>query len=276
MADDGAVTLACRPLDAADGRALAAYLALGMPFDAYLADAFGAGGSTGFLGAFDGERLAGALLQRKGTICAAALTPPAAAASLAAALPAREPWTSVVGPEPPCGAIVEALSGVEPLRVNRVQAFMSAARGDPLHEGGSGIRRATSRDLDALVPIVARYRVEDGLSRAGEDHTAWIRSHAQERVNQGQMFVVEERGRIVFTGAFNFAGRHGAGLGGIYTVPEMRGRGIATRATADLCRIAFEQGPVATLHVDPRNARAIRAYENAGLRLRGEFRLTFR
>jgi predicted GNAT family acetyltransferase len=59
-------------------------------------------------------------------------------------------------------------------------------------------------------------------------------------------------------------------------VPEVRRRGIASRATADLCRIALERGPVATLHVDSRNAAAIRAYEKAGLRPAGEYRLTFR
>ena len=59
-------------------------------------------------------------------------------------------------------------------------------------------------------------------------------------------------------------------------MPDARGRGIAGRATADLCRIALETGPVATLHVDPRNAAAIRAYERAGLRRSGEYRLTFR
>jgi GNAT superfamily N-acetyltransferase len=259
-----------------DAAPLSAFLDGGMPADAFLLDALRADGVSGFFGAWEGERLAGVAFLRRGAISAAAMTPQSAAYALAATLSARGPWSSVVGPETPCRAIVESMRTSTPFRVDRVQAFMSVARGDVLGPGGAGMRCASVADLDAVVPLVARYRVEDGLSNAGEDHSAWIRSHTQERIHAGHLFVVEERGRIVFTGAFNFAGRAGAGLGGIYTVPDARGRGIAGRATADLCRIALETGPVATLHVDPRNAAAIRAYERAGLRRSGEYRLTFR
>jgi predicted GNAT family acetyltransferase len=163
-----------------------------------------------------------------------------------------------------------------PFRVDRLQAFMSVVRGEPLGPGEPLLRRARYEDVNELVPLVARYRVEDGLSSADEDHTVWIRAHTIERIGAGHLYVLEVAGRIVFTGAFNFAGRHGAGLGGIYTLPEARGRGIAARATSELCRIALRLGPAATLHVDPRNAPAIRAYEKAGLRRTGDFRLTFR
>jgi GNAT superfamily N-acetyltransferase len=247
-----------------------------MPADAYLLDALRADGVAGFFGAWDDVRLAGVAFLRRGAISAASRSATPAAYALSATLAARGPWSSVVGPEIPCRAIVESLRTTTPFCVDRVQAFMAVARGDVLGPGVEGMRCAVVADVDAVVPLVARYRVEDGLSNAGDDHTAWIRTHALERIHAGHLFVVEERGRIVFTGAFNFAGRAGAGLGGIYTVPDARGRGIAGRATADLCRIALETGPVATLHVDPRNAAAIRAYERAGLRRVGEYRLTFR
>jgi RimJ/RimL family protein N-acetyltransferase len=266
----------CRPLTDADTDALTRFLTGGLPADAYLLDALATNGTAGFFGATDGTRLEGVAYLRRGAISAGATTPRLAAYSLAAALSARGPWSSIVGPEEPCGAIAEALKTSEPFRVDRVQTFMSMARGDRAGPGGSGLRAATTDDLDALVPLVARYRVEDGLSAAADDHTAWIRAHTLERITAGHLFVVEDGGRIVFTGAFNFAGTSGAGLGGIYTVPDARGRGIATRATSDMTRIALELGPVVTLHVAPRNAAAIRAYEKAGLTRRGEFRLTFR
>jgi predicted GNAT family acetyltransferase len=209
-------------------------------------------------------------------VSAAARTTRGAALALAATIGTREPWTSVVGPEEPCREIVASFRGRERFRVDRVQQFMAISRDDAAGPGGSGVRRAAAGDIDALVPLIARYRVEDGLSQSGDDHSAWIRAHTMERIQCGNLFLVEEAGRVVFTGAFNFAGRHGAGLGGIYTVTDARGRGIASRATADLCRLALAAGPVATLHVDPRNAAAIRAYEKAGMRRAGEFRLTIR
>jgi RimJ/RimL family protein N-acetyltransferase len=270
------VRFTCRPLVETDAAALADLLDRGGPADAYLHDALENGGVAGFCGAWDGARLEGAAFLRRGAISAAATTPRLAAFALATALSARGPWTSVVGPETPCGAIVDSFRTTEPFRVDRVQTYMVVARGEPLGPGGAGLRPATPADLDAVVPLVAAYRVEDGLSNPGDDHAVWIRSHATERIRAGHLFVAEEAGRLVFTGAFNFAGRWGAGLGGIYTVPDRRGRGIAGRATADLCRRALELGPCATLHVDPRNAAAIHAYERAGLRRAGEFRLTFR
>jgi predicted GNAT family acetyltransferase len=87
---------------------------------------------------------------------------------------------------------------------------------------------------------------------------------------------VKDGARIIFTGAFNFVGPFGSGIGGIYTVPDARGKGLAQRATAELARIALADGPVVTLHVDPANAPAIRAYQKAGFRAVGKFRLTFR
>ena len=265
-----------RPLGEEDRDTLAAFLTRGMPADAYLLDALEAGGLAGFYGAWSGKTLDGVAFQRRGAISASARTTPDAARSLAVALSARDPWTSIVGPEEPCSLIVDAYRESQPFRVDRVQTFMSVARGDPLGPGGSGVRRATPADLDTLVPMIAAYRVEDGLSRRGDDHTAWIRTHARERIESGNLLVLEADGRLVFTGAFNFSGRFGSGLGGIYTEPSARGRGLASRAVADMCRMALATGPVATLHVAQGNAPAIRAYEKAGFRTVGRYRLTFR
>lgn len=255
---------------------MAAFLRAGMPADAFLLDAL-EGGPSGFHAAWEGDRLAGAVFQRRGAVSAASRSTRHAAEALARGVAEREAWTSVVGPEEPCRVIVDTLRETRPFRVDRVQTFMAAARGDRLAPGDPRLRAATAADLESIVPLVTRYRIEDGLSRPDDDHGAWIRAHTQERIQMGQLFLVRDDGdRPVFTGAFNFSGRWGAGLGGIYTVPEARGRGIATRAVAAMCRIALERGPSVSLHVEPRNAAAIRAYEKAGLRRAGEFRLTFR
>lgn len=264
------------PLRSSDREPLESLLARGGPADAFLRDALVAHGMGEFVGAFEGGALVGASWFRRGAICAASQTPRRAARPLAAAMASRAVWGSVVGPESPCGDIVAALRGSERFRVDRVQKFMFVEQGTPLGPGEPRLRRARPKDLDVLVPLVHRYRIEDGLARRTDPVTSWIRDHTAERISAGHVWVVEEEGSIVFTGAFNFLGPFGAGLGGIYTVPEARGRGIATRAVAAMCRIALERGPSVTLHVEPRNAAAIRAYENAGLRRAGEFRLTFR
>lgn len=253
-----------------------AFASAGGPADTYLLDALHRDGPEDFWGAIADGSLVGLALFRRGTVCGASATLRAAARPLATAMTSRSAWGSVVGPDPPAADLVEALRGREPFRVDRRQAFFFVRKGEPLGPGDPRLREATPDDLERLVPLVQRYRVEDGLSRTSDGITAWIREHTAERVEARHVFVLEEEGRIVFTGAFNFHGPCGTGLGGIYTVPDARGRGTAARATAQLCRLAFAESPVVTLHVNPANEPALRAYARAGLRRAGDFRLTFR
>jgi len=265
-----------RSLGEPDRASLAALLREGGPADAYLTHTLIESGPRGFHGCFEGERLFGALWNRQGALSAAACTPPESATVLAGRLRHRDRWSSVVGPEVPCTAIADALLEGGTPRVHRRQAFMVARRGDDLGPGEPRLEKAQRADVDALVPLVARYRVEDGLARPTDDHRGWIREHLAGRVRGGHLFLVRDGGQIVFTGSFTFLGAAGAGLGGIYTVPEARGRGLAGRATATLARQALEVGPCLTLHVAPDNEAAIRSYRRAGLCAAGSFRLTFR
>jgi len=58
---------------------------------------------------------------------------------------------------------------------------------------------------------------------------------------------------------------HVAALGNVATLPEARGRGLATAACADLCRLLLDDGiDVIALNVRADNLSAIRAYERLG------------
>jgi RimJ/RimL family protein N-acetyltransferase len=265
-----------RLLGPGDHRVLRDHLTRGMPFDAYLRDALARGGYRGFIGAFEGKLLVGVALIRQGAVSASASTTPDAAESLVEGVARRGPWGSVVGPESSCLPLAEGLLRGAEARVHRRQRFLSVEDVASLGPAADDLRPAVRRDLDRIVPLVARYRVEDGLARRADDNLAWMRAHAEERVRGRALHVLDVEGEIAFVGAFNFRGHYGAGLGGIYTVPEYRGRGLAARGTAALARLALADGPVCTLHVAEGNTSALRCYEKAGFRDRGEFRLTFR
>jgi len=256
--------------------AIDVFLRDGGAADAWLRHKHRERGERGFIGVFEDDRLVGLALLASGALSAASKTTDDAARALAPAVRARDPWHSVVGPERPCAILVQELAGRSALRVNRVQEFMSVASVANVTGGEVTLRPARARDLPRILPLAARYRVEDGLAREGEEVGDWLRSHLSGRIRKKAVYVLEESGRVVFMGAFNFRGTMGAGLGGIYTIPEFRGRGVASRATAELCRIGLAVGPVVTLHVDQRNAAAIRCYEKAGLTRHGQYRLTFR
>jgi RimJ/RimL family protein N-acetyltransferase len=258
------------------GAELEAFLRATPVRDSWLLHCLATHGTAGFFGLAANDRLVGAALRRQGAICAADATPLDAAPVLARALLRRGAWGSVVGPDPICHALVEELAGGGELRVDRAQVQMAVTDAAALCPGEPGLRPAVRDDLDALVSMIARYRVEDGLAPQDEDQRRWIRDHSRARIDENLLYVIESEGRLVFTGAFNFLGPCGGGLGGIYTEPPWRGQGIARRATASLCRIALSRGPLATLHVRADNAPALRCYERAGLERVGPYRLTFR
>jgi predicted GNAT family acetyltransferase len=63
-------------------------------------------------------------------------------------------------------------------------------------------------------------------------------------------------------------------VGGVFTDPEYRGRGIATRAIGTWARLLFQQGAqFLALHVNARNRPAIGAYERVGFRAHSMLRL---
>lgn len=264
-----------RLLEPSDRDALGTFLRGRVPENVYPLHCLADGGVKGFAGAFDGERLVGAALQQRGMYGAAAQTRVEGVAGLVDAMRRVRPWSGVIGPDAPCSAIVRRLDPHRRARIDRLQRFMAVS--DPAALGPlEPVRPATERDEEALVHIVLSYRVEDRLADPGSDHRAWIRDHVSERTRARRMYVAERNGRIVFAGAFTFLGPEGAGLGGIYTLPDERGRGLGSRATASLCALGLEQGPWVTLHVAADNPAAIRCYRKAGMHDVDAFRLTFR
>jgi predicted GNAT family acetyltransferase len=58
----------------------------------------------------------------------------------------------------------------------------------------------------------------------------------------------------------------------VWTDPEARGRGYATRGMADLIRLLLESTPAVTLFVRTDNAPAIALYDKVGMRRVLEYR----
>ncbi len=270
------MTLRARACAAADRDVVEAFLAQGGSADAWLRHGVVVGGLAGFFGAFEERRPVALVLLRGGALSAARNSTPEGIRALTPVLRSRDPWYSIVGPEAPCSLLAAELAGRRPPRVDRLQVLMSVEDASQLGPDEPRLRSAVPADVDALAPLVARYRFEDGLSGESEDPAGWVRAHLRERVAQGCVYLYEEEGEPVFTGAFNFRGPAGSGLGGIFTAAHARGRGIAARCTARLCRLGLAEGPVVNLHVDERNAPARRCYRRAGLHDDGLFRLTFR
>jgi ribosomal protein S18 acetylase RimI-like enzyme len=137
---------------------------------------------------------------------------------------------------------------------------------EPPAAGGTGLRRATARDLELLVPAcAAAHREEIGIDpmRRDPDGFRW-RTRAQ--VEEGRSWIWLEDGVIRFKAEASAWTPAAVQLQQVWVDPESRNRGDAKRAMCDLCRLLLERVPSVCLFVRPENAPAIRVYEGIGMR----------
>lgn len=268
-----------RPLTQADVPALREHLLRGFPVDAFLLNALSESGAAGFGGAFggaEGTELRAVVYERNGAVSASSHSTTDGLVRLSPLLRSRGGWASIIGPERSCGALVSLLAGQTAPRVNRLQAFMACETPWEGDERADALRPAQPEEVHELVPLVAAYRREDGLTTGDRESLDWIARHVAERVRTGAIHVLRIDGRIAYTGSFNFRGPAAAGLGGIYTTPEFRGKGIGASCTARLTAHALRTTEIVTLHVAIDNPTAMRCYLRAGFRREDTFRLAFR
>lgn len=92
------------------------------------------------------------------------------------------------------------------------------------------------------------------------------------QIAEGNVWVAIENSRPVSLSAFNAALPDIVQLGGIYTPPELRGRGYAKAAVAASLLVAKERGVVRAV-LFTSNPSAARSYEAVGFRRLGDFGL---
>jgi RimJ/RimL family protein N-acetyltransferase len=147
---------------------------------------------------------------------------------------------------------------------------------DLAHRGQAICRRIAERDLARLLAWRFEYAVEAlGAARESvkaEEEAAFLRS----QLERGHGFVLEdaETGALLATAAFNAALPEIVQIGGVWTPPELRGRGYARAVVTGQLSIARADGVRdAVLFAD--NPAAIRIYQAIGFRRIGDFGMNF-
>ncbi len=187
--------------------------------------------------------------------------------------------SSVTGREADVVAF-EALTRLRPslavrymtMRVDAAGAARASAGAAP---EGVRVRRAGPSDLRALVPVQAAYEREEVLTsmhlfdpRASE--AGLVHSLASQRV-----WLAEVGGRPVAKAQTNARGIRLEQAGGIYVVPELRGRGLGRAVVAALLADIASAGKGATLFVKQGNAAARGLYRALGFEELGPFRIDY-
>jgi ribosomal protein S18 acetylase RimI-like enzyme len=136
---------------------------------------------------------------------------------------------------------------------------------EPPEPGGTGVRRATIRDLELLVPAcAAAHREEIGIDPLVRDPEGF-RWRTRAQIEEGRSWIWLEDGIIRFKAEASAWTPAAVQLQQVWVDPAARNRGDAKRALRDLFRLLLAQVPSVCLFVRPENAAAIKVYEGTGM-----------
>lgn len=136
---------------------------------------------------------------------------------------------------------------------------------EPPAAGDSGLRAATLDDLQVLVPAAAEaHELELGVDPLARDADAF-RWRTAAQIEDGRSWLWVEDDVVLFKAEASAWTPGAVQLAQVWTDPEARGRGYATRGLCDLCRLLLATTPVVTLFVRTENDAAIALYEKVGM-----------
>jgi uncharacterized protein len=164
-----------------------------------------------------------------------------------------------------------AKKGLPPAREDRPGQPVYAIT-EPPPPGESGLRAAREDDLEILVPAcAAAHELELGIDPLSRDADGF-RWRTSAQVEEGRSWLWVEDGVVLFKAEASAWTPRAVQLAQVWTDPEARGLGYATRGLADLFRLLLEWVPVVTLFVRTENDAAIGLYEKVGMRKVLEYR----
>ena len=140
---------------------------------------------------------------------------------------------------------------------------------------GLRFHRATPADVARLFELQRGYEIEEVLLRPARFNADNCRRHLRQALRKELVLYATRRGQPVAKAATNARGFAVDQIGGVYTLPELRSRGIGAAIMVELLRRVLGAGRSATLFVKPHNAAAIRLYQKLGFQMRGDYRIAY-
>ncbi|MEO6595674.1 MAG: GNAT family N-acetyltransferase [Planctomycetota bacterium] len=260
-----------RPLLGDDASALAAVVAAGA-HGVYVHNALAAGEGEGTVFEHAGSVSGLCWFGPRGNLVLIASEPAESAIETAmtdAVARARMPWRIAMGP----AAIVNALrerAAKNPLLLRDQVYYAGTAASAAKELALAEARLAQRADRDRLVQATLLLNASDLNIEPSRVDRRWLRDSIDQRIAEGATWVVGPVGSLQCKLDCGSDGPGGRMLEGVFTFPEMRGRGLAGALVASCLQSA--PGPVC-LHVGMHNAPARAAYERAGMAVVGRCRL---
>jgi hypothetical protein len=136
---------------------------------------------------------------------------------------------------------------------------------EPPPAGDTGLRAATTTDLELLVPAcAAAHEQELGVDPLSRDPDGF-RWRTRSQIEEGRSWLWLEGGAILFKAEASAWTPAAVQLQQVWVDPAVRRQGYGARGLRDLCRLLLEHVPVVCLFVRSENGAAIRLYEAIGM-----------
>jgi uncharacterized protein len=183
-----------------------------------------------------------------------------------AGITARSRARMVIGEEESVGELWAAASGHMPAPREDRPGQPVYVIDEPPPPGDSGLREATTRDLDVLVPACAKAHFEEiGVDPLKRDREGF-RWRTQAQIGEGRSWIWLDGSTILFKAEASAWTPRAVQLQQVWVDPEARGHGYGQRGMRDLCRRLLARTPAVCLFVRSDNAPAIHVYERVGMR----------
>jgi GNAT superfamily N-acetyltransferase len=131
-----------------------------------------------------------------------------------------------------------------------------------------GLRRATLRDLDLVMPVQAAMAESESGTNPLEADPHGFRVRCARRIEQGRVWVLFENGELLFKADIAY-------LEGIYVDPKSRGGGLGLRCLSQLTRLLLSRTRAVSLLVNQQNEEGVAFYLKAGFKLRSHYDIIF-
>ena len=186
----------------------------------------------------------------------------------------------VVGPSPQVKEL-ERLLGIksEALKLNSDEILFELKLSElripeTLNKSGITAAKATTNETE----ILSQWRVAYSVEVLGETNSLRLNESCREQMERAiaeeRVWILKDGDQTVACAGFNAQIAEAVQIGGVYTPPNLRGRGYARAVTAAALRYAASQEcGLSILFTEHNNSAAKKAYESIGFKPVGTFRL---
>ena len=165
----------------------------------------------------------------------------------------------------------------------RVEYLLMARTGHgtpqiPGHQGsipGLTIEKAQLSSARELYPLQRAYELEEVLLEPERFNPLISMGQLKESLKRRTIYLARQRGQVVAKAGTNALGFGWAQIGGVYTLPELRGRGIAGAVMGQLLADLDSRRLGTSLFVKCNNRAAIALYRGLGFRELGPFSILY-